>query len=68
MYKGPCITPLMFEVLVRFRLRIFGIIADIEKRIYRFRYLIRIQIFFVSFGMKMFLIQIQISLFTNFVE
>ena len=31
MYKGPCITPLLFEVLVRFRLRIFGIIADIEK-------------------------------------
>ena len=31
MYKGPCLTPLLFDVLVRFRLNPIGIIADIEK-------------------------------------
>ena len=31
MYKGPCVTPLLFEVLARFRLRKIGIISDIEK-------------------------------------
>ena len=31
MYKGPCLTPLLFDVLVRFQLNSIGIIADIEK-------------------------------------
>ena len=31
MYKGACLTPLLFNVLVRFRLNPIGIIADIEK-------------------------------------
>ena len=30
-YKGPCLTPLLFDVLVQFRLNPIGIIADIEK-------------------------------------
>ena len=31
MYKGPCLTPLLFDVLARFRQNPIGIIADIEK-------------------------------------
>ena len=31
MYKGPSLTQLLFNVLVRFRLNPIGIIADIEK-------------------------------------
>ena len=31
MYEGPCLIPLLFDVLVRFRLNPIGIIADIEK-------------------------------------
>ena len=31
LYKGPCLTPLLFDVLLRFRFNPIGIIADIEK-------------------------------------
>ena len=31
MYKGPCLRPLLFDVLVLFRLNPTGIIADIKK-------------------------------------
>ena len=31
LYKGPCLTPLLFHVLLRFRFNPIGIIADIEK-------------------------------------
>ena len=31
LYKGPCLTPLLFDVLARFRQNPIGIIADIEK-------------------------------------
>ena len=31
LYKGPCLTPLLFDVLLRFRFNPLGIIADIEK-------------------------------------
>ena len=36
MYKGPCLTPLLFDVLVRFRLHLIGIIADIEDVYFQF--------------------------------
>ena len=31
LYKGPCLTPLLFDVLLRFRFNPIGIVADIEK-------------------------------------
>ena len=31
MYKGPCLTPPLFDVLVKFRLHPISIIGDIEK-------------------------------------
>ena len=31
LYKGSCLTPLLFDVLLRFRFNPIGIIADIEK-------------------------------------
>ena len=31
LYRGPCLTPLLFVVLLRFRFNPIGIIADIEK-------------------------------------
>ena len=31
MYKRPYLTPLLFDVLIRFRLNTIGIIADIDK-------------------------------------
>ena len=31
LYKGPCLTPLLFDVLLRFRFNPTGIVADIEK-------------------------------------
>ena len=31
MYEGPCLMPLLFDVLVGFQLNPIGIIADIEK-------------------------------------
>ena len=36
MYKGPCLTPLLFDVLVRFRLHLIGIRADIEDVYFQF--------------------------------
>ena len=31
LYKGPCLTPLLYDVLLRFRIHPVAIIADIEK-------------------------------------
>ena len=31
LYKGPCLTPLLFDALLRFRLNPIGIIADIKQ-------------------------------------
>ena len=31
MYKGPCLTPLLFDVLLRFRAHDIALTADIEK-------------------------------------
>ena len=30
LYKGPCLTPLIFDNLLRFRMRNEGIVADIQ--------------------------------------
>ena len=32
LYKGPCLTPLLFDVLLRFQSNPIGIITDIEKK------------------------------------
>ena len=31
LYKGPCLTPLLFDVLLRFRAHDIALTADIEK-------------------------------------
>ena len=31
LYKGPCLNPLLYDTLLRFRVHNYGLIADIEK-------------------------------------
>ena len=31
LYKGPCLTPILFDALLRFRFNPIGIVEDIEK-------------------------------------
>lgn len=31
LYKGPCLNPLLYDVLLRFRVHTIGLTADIEK-------------------------------------
>ena len=31
LYKGPCLNPLLYDILLRFRIHNYGLIADIEK-------------------------------------
>ena len=56
LYSGPCLLPLIFDILIRFCTGKIGIVADVKQAFYQTKIVKNIVIFYDFYGLKTFYI------------